>query len=59
MNISKLFNKKKPVISFEISPPKKDETPEDIDGTLKLLAHDVDGIHIYRMNQSGSCRQNL
>ncbi len=38
MIIEKLFEEKKPVISFEIFPPKKEAELENIDETLKTLA---------------------
>lgn len=38
MIISKLFEQKKPVISFEIFPPKKEAELQNIDETLKTLA---------------------
>ena len=38
MIISNLFEKKKPVISFEIFPPKKEAELQNIDATLQTLA---------------------
>ena len=38
MQISKIFEKKKPVLSFEIFPPKRDTAIKNIDETLKVLA---------------------
>lgn len=38
MIIENLFTQKKPVLSFEIFPPKKEAELENIDATLKLLA---------------------
>lgn len=38
MIIEELFEKKKPVLSFEIFPPKKEEALLNIDATLKTLA---------------------
>ena len=38
MIIENLFEKKKPVISFEIFPPKKEAELNNIDETLKTLA---------------------
>lgn len=38
MLISELFKKKRPVISFEIFPPKRDEALKNIDGTLSVLS---------------------
>lgn len=37
MKIDHLFEKKKPVLSFEIFPPKRDKALEDIDETLRIL----------------------
>lgn len=37
MKLDTIFEKKKPVLSFEIFPPKRDKTLEDIDETLKVL----------------------
>lgn len=37
MNISETFRRKRPVLSFEIFPPKKDSYLKDIDETLKIL----------------------
>ena len=37
MNISKLYDKKKTVVSFEIFPPKKDSELKNIDETLAVL----------------------
>lgn len=37
MKLDTIFEKKKPVFSFEIFPPKRDKTLEDIDETLKVL----------------------
>lgn len=38
MIISELFERKRPVLSFEIFPPKKEAALLNIDGTLALLA---------------------
>lgn len=38
MKIASLFNEKKPVLSFEIFPPKKESTLKNIDGTLAELS---------------------
>ncbi len=38
MEISKVFEKKKPVLSFEIFPPKRDTAISNIDDTLKVLS---------------------
>ena len=37
MNISKLFEKKKPVYSFEIFPPKKESSIDTVYDTLEAL----------------------
>ncbi len=37
MKISEVYNKKKPVLSFEIFPPKRDTTLKSIDETLAVL----------------------
>lgn len=37
MKLDTIFEKKKPVLSFEIFPPKREKTLEDIDETLKVL----------------------
>lgn len=37
MKLDEIFEKKKPVLSFEIFPPKRDSALEDIDETLKVL----------------------
>lgn len=37
MKIDQLFEKKKPVLSFEIFPPKRDRALEEIDETLRIL----------------------
>lgn len=37
MKLDTIFEKKKPVLSFEIFPPKRDKTLEDIEETLKVL----------------------
>lgn len=38
MKVEQLFREKRPVISFEIFPPKRDTSLQDIDGTLKILS---------------------
>ncbi|HEX2925750.1 MAG TPA: methylenetetrahydrofolate reductase [NAD(P)H] [Ruminiclostridium sp.] len=38
MKIKEIFSKKKPVLSFEIFPPKKDSALRDIDETLDILS---------------------
>lgn len=38
MKIEQIFEKKKPVLSFEIFPPKRDTTLKSIDGTLEVLS---------------------
>lgn len=37
MIISEKFKNKRPIISFEIYPPKREEALRDIDETLKIL----------------------
>lgn len=37
MKLDTIFEKKKPVLSFEIFPPKREKTLKDIDETLKVL----------------------
>lgn len=47
MKIDKIFKNKRPVISFEIFPPKRDTALESIDDTLKVLSElDPDFISI-------------
>ena len=37
MHVAQIFKQKKPVVSFEIFPPKRDEALKSIDGTLEVL----------------------
>ncbi|WP_294496205.1 methylenetetrahydrofolate reductase [NAD(P)H] [uncultured Ruminobacter sp.] len=37
MHVAQIFKQKKPVVSFEIFPPKRDEAIKNIDGTLEVL----------------------
>lgn len=37
MHVAQIFKQKKPVVSFEIFPPKSDEALKSIDGTLEVL----------------------
>lgn len=37
MKVNEIFNKKKPVLSFEIFPPKHEDAIKEIDGTLSIL----------------------
>lgn len=59
MKIEQIFEKKKPVLSFEIFPPKRDTTLKSIDGTLEVLSSlNPDFISI-TFGAGGSCTNNL
>lgn len=59
MKINTLFEKKKPVISFEIFPPKRDTTIKSIDKTLEILSELKPDFISVTFGAGGSLTNNL
>lgn len=59
MKINELFQKKKPVISFEIFPPKRDTTIKNIDRTLEILSSLKPDFISVTFGAGGSTTNNL
>ena len=57
--IHQIFNEKRPVLSFEIFPPKRDTTLESIDDTLKVLAELKPDFISITFGAGGSATNNL
>lgn len=59
MKINTLFQKKRPVISFEIFPPKRDTTIQNIDSTLEILSDLKPDFISVTFGAGGSITNNL
>lgn len=58
MKAEQLFKQKKPVISFEIFPPKRDTAIQNIDGTLEILSRLHPDFISVTFGAGGSCTNN-